>query len=166
MPSALTREMTVSAGGKTDIRPRPVAATQTIKLGDILIASDSNGRVTQAASAGNNVAAAAANVRLAIAAQDAASLAADTEIAVQFVGNGNKMLRMPLLNDDTPLAWSNAYLNKQYEIRRVTTTGEYGVNTNATTNVKVEVVGVDESTASDTYCYVWVRPLENASWAR
>jgi len=166
MPTALTRELTISAGGFTDIRPRPVAATQTITKGDILIASDSNGRATQAASAGNNVGAAGANLRLAIAAQDAASLATDTEIQLDFVG-GQTMLRMPLLNDDTPLAWSNAYLNKQYEIRRVTTTGQYGVNTNANTNSKVEVVAVDESTQNDTYCFVWVKPiLSNGSWAQ
>lgn len=166
MPLTVTREMTVTRLCSTEKRVRPVAASQTIKRGDVVVASDSNGRVAQAVAAGNNVGAAGANNRLAVfASADIASSVVDTSVEVEFVAE-RSVLRMPLCSGDSAQAWSIAYLNKRYEIRRKATSGEYVVDVSATTNPKVEVLGVDEATKSDAAPFVFVRPINDGSWAQ
>ncbi len=166
MPQSVTREMTVTRLCSTEKRVRPVAASQTIKRGDIVIASDSNGRVAQAVAAGNNIGAAGANNRLAVfASADVSSTVVDTAVEAEFVAE-RSVLRMPLCSGDSAQAWSIAYLNKRYEIRRKSTSGEYVVDISANTNSKVEVIGVDEATKNDTAPFVFVRPINDGSWAQ
>lgn len=166
MPTTVTRELTIYREGASTLRRSPVAASQTLVKGDLVAISDANGRVSQASAVGSNVGAAGANLRLAIAAQSSAGAAADTLVSVESVSE-NVTLRMPLCSGDNAQAWSNAYRNKQYEIRRRTTTGEYVVDVSASTNVKVEVIEPDAATASDAAPFVLVKPiLSNGSWAR
>ncbi len=166
MPSIVTRELTLAREGGTKIRQCPVAASQTIVKGDIVIISDGSGLVTQAANPGANIAAAGANVRLAVAGQTSVNAAAGTKIAIEIVDEGTR-LRMPLCADDLAQVWATAQRNKQFEIRRRSSTGEYVVNVSASTNPKVEVLEPDELTQGDAAPFVWVKPLlSNGSWAR
>lgn len=166
MPIGITSRVRVKSNEDSPMVVRgQIAASTTIGENDILIFSDSSGYVAQAAAAGNNIAAAGANVRLCIPHElvDVAKTAG-TGVRVRQV-TGETLLILPLSNDDAAAAWSAAYRGKRYELRRCTTTGYYTVNINATTNAKVEIVDVVEETKNDTCAYVICRPIPGGAWA-
>ncbi len=166
MPATLQRYLKVAQAGSSRPRLMRVAATQTIYKGDLL-AIDSNGRVTQAVAAGNNVGASTATTVMLIADQNSLSQAVDTLIQVLTV-NEDTTLTMLVMNSDTaptvpsPLTWQGKF----YEVRRCTASPyPYVVDYSQTTNTKVEVVDIDPNTSSDTYPALIVRPIVGA-WAK
>lgn len=142
MPALGTLVPSLRRKGSTEIAKPPAGwvGSKAGKRGD-LVTIDSNGRLDQAVAAGNNVGASTklAFLKTALASGDAQGTACEAE---KF--DDDVLLELPVTNDDTAIATTNAMVGKQYELRRTTTTGYYVVNSNATTNVKVEVVAISK----------------------
>ena len=134
-----------------------VAASLTMKQGDLFYKASATGRLTAAAAAGANVAASVTISSMAIYAIDTA-LDIDTEIHTHPCKPRGRAI-MSLCNDDAVAPWLDSYRGKEYEIRRCTTTGFYAVNINATTNTKVRVVSPIKNTVNDACALVEVEFL-------
>ena len=160
MPSGITPYVRVkSSEDSTMIVPGQLASTTTIGVNDILIYSDGTSQVVQAASSGNNVGAAGANLRLCLAHEVVeVTKSAGTLVKVRQV-TPETLLVIPLSSGDTAATWNANYFGKRYELRRCTTTGYYTVDVSQTTNAKVEVVGYIVETKNDTCTYAICRPV-------
>jgi hypothetical protein len=162
MPTSIQRPPNlIHKAGSSIVRLLPVAASQTIKKGDLLVFSA--GYVQQAASASANVGAVSNSVNiLVIADQDSPSTAAlGTLISCQLVDD-DTILRFPLSANDAVLAFTQAsHAGFAFELRNVG--GIYTVNASATTNVKVRVIDIDPNTPSPKGSgyddWVLVRPI-------
>ena len=165
MPSTLTRVVNVYRTGSTDITtpPNGWVGSKLGTKGD-LVTLDSNGRVDQAVAAGSNV---GANTRLALLNDAVASTVAQgASVGIEKLDD-DTLIELPVTSGDsaisTPSTTLPTLIGKQYEIRRVTTSGIYTVDTSATTNVKCEVVSLGTVfPTSDNFSTVLVKILSAA----
>jgi len=114
---------------------------------------DSSGYVDHALTAGNN--STNGTKILGFAVRDKApskTYAAGDQIYVHPVDEDVEVL-LPWVNDDAGATWNQNKVGTVCALRRMTTTGYYGANSNATTDSLsvLQILGVVPGTESDTY---------------
>ncbi len=143
MPTTLNRVIRVQRTGSSDIQypPNGASAGLTCAVGD-LVSLDVNGRVTQAGASGANL---GATVRFGVANESVTAATQGVNLGVEKLDD-DTLIELPVTSGDaaiaTPASTAPTLIGKQFEVRRVTTSGIYSVDSSATTNVKVEVVAL------------------------
>ena len=164
MPISLTRVIRVQRTGSTDLQYPPNGASSglTCAVGD-LVSLDVNGRVTQAGAVGANLVAA---VRFGVANEAITAATQGANLGVEKLDD-DTLIELPVTAADvaiaTPATTAPTLIGKQFEVRRVTTSGIYTVDSSATTNVKVEVVALGNTfPTSDNFATVICKVLAGA----
>ena len=164
MPSTLNRVIRVQRTGSSDIQYPPNGASSglTCAPGD-LVSLDANGRVTQAGASGANL---GATVRFGVANEGVTAATQGVNLGVEKLDD-DTLIELPVTSGDgsiaTPATTAPTLIGKQFEVRRVTTSGIYSVDSSATTNVKVEVVALGTTyPTSDNFATVICKVLSGA----
>lgn len=128
------------------------SASLSFVQGDIF-KLDSNGYVDHVLAAGNNSTAGTKIFGYATRSKPSdVTFAAGDPMFVEPLDE-DAIIALPWINDDAGATWNQNKVGTVCALRRMTTTGYYGANSNATTDslAALQIVGVVPGTESDTY---------------
>jgi len=143
LSATLVQVNTVRRASSTEqITPEGGFLTGTALARFDFVTIDSNGRVTLAAASNANVGA----IRIGRATNaTAAAVATGTLIPIEILDEKFEV-SLPLTTGGSTVAWNVNMVSKQYELRN--NGGVWCVDTSATTNKALEIVGLDPNTPS------------------